>query len=175
MVTRRAALHLGGTTICGLAGCLDASGQDERSRPTSTETPSNVSAETPPDTPTVTPPTKCPSTETPPGGVSLAVRNRLDESRRVTVSIEQTGDGVVLEETFEIAAGDGVLARDAITEEGDYDIELAMETGTTERWTVTLPDDNEMPLGAYVLIIRIDEEIGLGLLHGDPAPTPPGC
>lgn len=89
--------------------------------------------------------------------------------------MEGSDGEVVLQETFELAADEGLLSRDAITEEGDYDIELSLGAGVTERWTTSLPDENERPLAAYTVTIFIDEDVELVVLHRDPAPTSPGC
>lgn len=167
MFTRRASLRFCGVMLGGLAGCVTWSDGNEGAPTSPTEQPS--------ETPTSQPTTNCQPTAAPAGGASIAIYNHLNDTMSVRVSIASNSSEKTFEETYELVAGGRVLERDAITEVGESEIKLALDGEIAERRTIMVPDENDMPLGAYTVTIYIDEDIEFVVLHGDPAPTPPDC
>lgn len=108
-----------------------------------------------------------------PEGVSLGLVNHTDSERSVTVTIRRDGD-TVFDETVTVPADEPIGRTDVVTEPGEYQVTVTVDSGMTRTLTQQIPDENEMPLESYHLTIGIGaDDVTFVLTHGDPAPTPP--
>lgn len=150
--------------LASVSGCVSTNGNgggpSTKTTEGTTRAPSPASGDTP--------------TRTKPNGVFLGLTNDTDAEKSVTITIRRDG-GRVFDETMTLAAGSRVGRPAVITEPGEYRITVEVDSETSRTLTQRFPDENDLPVGSYILEIEIrtGNDVAFTVLHEDPTPTPP--